>query len=86
MTEPGKPSEAAQEEAARQAVILVFGVAAVAAYVFVQRAVAGPDFLRTWRMRAAKAAERNFAGLAGSAWRAAERARRAYEAETAGGS
>ena len=80
---PTTPGETAQNEAARQAVILVFGCVSVLLMVAVQRAAGDPDFCRTARMRVSKAAERALAMLAGRAWRAAERARAAYERDSA---
>jgi len=83
MTEPVQPAESAQSEAARQAVILAFSVVSVLVVVAAQRAAADPDFYRTLRMGVSKRMERILALLAGRAWRAAERARVAYEKESA---
>ena len=83
MSETQTPGETARNEAARQAVILAFGIASVLLMVAGQKAAASPDFYRSARMGAAKAAERQLAWLAGLAWRAAERARVAYERESA---
>jgi hypothetical protein len=83
VTEPQTPVETAQNEAARQAVILFFGIVSVLLMVAAQRAAGDPDFYRSARMRTAKAAERVLARLAGVSWRAAERARVAYEQESA---
>ena len=77
------PGETAQNEAARQAVILIFGIVSVLLMVAAQRAAADPDFYRTVRMRAAKASERMLARAAACAWRAAERARLRYESDGA---
>lgn len=77
------PGEAAREEAARQLVILLFGLAGAIAFVWVQRSTADPDLARSWRMRAAKASERAHARLARWAWGRAEAARLAYEGERA---
>lgn len=76
-------SDAVQAEAARQAVILVFGIISVLVMVAAQRAAADPDFYRGQRMKAAKAAERGLARVAAWAWRRAERARLRYEDDTA---
>jgi len=70
-----------RDEAARQAVILIFGVASVLLMICAQRAAADPDFLRAQRMRAARALERMLATLAALAWNSAERARLRYEEE-----
>jgi hypothetical protein len=84
MSEPlPSPGETAQAEAARQAVILVAGIISVLLMVAAQRAAGDPDFYRSARMAVAKRAERVLAVLAGRAWRAAERARVAYEREAA---
>ena len=72
-----------RDEAMRQAVALAFGVLAIVVYAIVQRKASQPDSLRTERMRAFKGAERAAARLAGWAWRQAERARQAYEQESA---
>ncbi|HWM96720.1 MAG TPA: hypothetical protein VNO54_06650 [Streptosporangiaceae bacterium] len=74
------PGETAQNEAARQAVILLFGIASVLLMVAAQRAAHDPQGLK---MAVTKGAERLLARLAGQAWRAAERARVAYERESA---
>lgn len=76
-------AEAAQSEAARQLVVLAFSVISVLLAVAAQRAAADPDFYRTIRMRVSKGAERFLAMTAARAWRAAERARRVYERESA---
>lgn len=82
---PATPTsaDAAQSEAARQAVILAFSIVSVLLMVAAQRAAADPDFYRAWRMRASKGAERMLAMTAARAWAAAERARLAYERESA---
>jgi hypothetical protein len=72
-----------RDETARQAVILLFGVASVLVYVWAQRWATDPDMSRTTRMRAVKHAERGWARLAGWAWRRAEHARLAYERDSA---
>jgi hypothetical protein len=72
-----------QAEAARQAVILAFGIVSVLIMVWAQRASSDPDFYRAARMRTAKASERLLARLAARAWKSAERARRSYEQDTA---
>ena len=72
-----------RDEAARQAVALAFGVLAIVVYAIVQRKASQPDSLRTERMRALRGAERAAARLAGWAWRQAEKARQAYERESA---
>ncbi len=77
------PGETAQNEAARQAVILAFSIAGVLLMVAAQRAAGDPDFYRGLRMRWSKAAERVLARAAGRLWAGAERARRAYEGESA---
>ena len=84
----GSPEEAAasavvRDEAARQAVILAFGVLSVVLMVWVQRHAADPDWFRSQRMRSAKVSERLLARLAGWSWQRAERARLAYESERA---
>jgi hypothetical protein len=83
VTETPTPAETAQNEAARQAVILLFGCVSVLLMVAAQRAAGNPDFYAGLRMRTSKAAERMLARLAGVSWRAAERARVAYERESA---
>lgn len=84
MTEPQPTTaDSARDEAARQAVILAFSVVGVLIMVAAQRAAGDPDFYRTIRMKASKAAERLAAKAAARAWAAAERARRAYERESA---
>lgn len=70
-------------EAARQAVILAFGIVSVLVMVAAQRAAGDPDFYRSQRMKAAKASERLLARLAARAWKLAEAARREYESESA---
>jgi hypothetical protein len=72
-----------RDEAARQAVALLFGVAAIVIYAVAQRKMAHPDSMRTERMRALKVAERAAARAAGWLWGQAERARKAYERESA---
>jgi hypothetical protein len=76
-------ADTVQSEAARQAVILLFGVVSVLIMIGAQRAASDPDFYRTARMRAAKASERILARLAARAWKLAESARRDYESESA---
>ena len=76
------PADAARAEAARQLVILVFGIAGAVALVWLQRTVAQPDAARSARMRVAKASERCHARLAKWAWSRAEAARVAYEKDT----
>jgi len=83
MPDTETPAEAARTEMARQIVILVFSVAGVVAYVWAQRQATDPDLSRTTRMRASKGLERGWARLAGWAWRQAERARLAYERDSA---
>jgi hypothetical protein len=77
------PGQTAQNEAARQAVILAFGIASVLLMIAAQKASGDPDFWRSCRMWAAKQRERFLARLAARSWRAAERARLAYERESA---
>lgn len=77
--ETASPVEAAQSEAARQAVILAFSVAGVLLAVAAQRAAGDPDFYRTMRMRISKKLERSMALLARWAWHEAEQARLSYE-------
>lgn len=77
------PERTARDEAARQAVMLAFSVVSVLLAVAAQRAAHDPDFYRTIRMRLTKGAERFLAMTAARAWRAAERARQAYERESA---
>lgn len=79
-TDAGRP---VRDEAARQAVALLFGVCAVVIAAVARRKAAQPDAVRTERMRALKAAERLAAGAAGWCWRQAEAARVAYERESA---
>jgi|HubBroStandDraft_3_1064219.scaffolds.fasta_scaffold132622_2 hypothetical protein len=81
--QPESPAGAVKSEAARQAVILAFGVVSVLVMVWAQRAAGDPDFYRSQRMRAAKASERILARLAARAWRLAEAARREYDRESA---
>jgi len=54
------PAQVAKAEAAKQAVILVFAVLTVLAIM----ALHNPDFLRTWRMRAAAESRRLLTSLA----------------------
>jgi hypothetical protein len=77
------PAVTAKAEAARQVVILAFGVVSVLIMVWAQRASSDPDFYRAARMRAAKAGERLAARVAARSWGLAERARRSYEADAA---
>jgi hypothetical protein len=81
--QPLTPAETAQNEAARQAVVLAFSVAGILLYVAAQRAAGDPDFYRGLRMRASKKVERGMALLARWAWHEAERAREAYEQDSA---
>ena len=84
MTEPTPaPAAEVRAEASRQAVILAFSIAGVLLMVAAERAATDPDFGRTLRMRLSKGAERLLAMTAARAWRAAERARLAYERDTA---
>jgi hypothetical protein len=76
-------SDTVQAETARQAVILAFSIVGVLVMVWAQRAASDPDFGRTQRMAAAKGSERIFARLAARAWKLAERARVAYESDSA---
>jgi hypothetical protein len=76
-------ADTARGEAARLAGTLAAGIVSVLLMVAAERAAASPDFWRTARMRAARDGERILAALAGTAWRAAERARLAYERERA---
>jgi hypothetical protein len=78
---PLDPGGAAREEAARQAVAAAAGLLFIGAAAVLQRWLSAPDRARELRMRAAKAAERLSARLAGQLWQFAERARRDYEAE-----
>jgi len=77
------PADLAQAEAARQAVILAFGVVSVMIMVWAQRASSDPDFARRARMRAARQGERLAGRVAARAWQLAERARLAYERDQA---
>ena len=70
-------------EAARQAVILAFGIVSVLVMVAAPRAAGDPDFYRSQRMKAAKASDWLLARLAARAWKLAEAARREYESESA---
>ena len=72
-------ADVARTEAARQLIILVFGIAGALAFVWVQRSAANPDAARSGRMRLAKSAERGWARLAAWSWEKAEAARVAYE-------
>ncbi len=81
MTEPDAAQDAMRAEAARQAIALVGGIILVLAAAFIERKAHEPDAWRTWRMRAAKAAERAAATGAARLWAQAERARRAYESD-----
>lgn len=80
---PETPADAAQTEAARQAVILAFGVVGVLVMVWAQRSAGDPDFYRGQRMRAAKASERALARMAAWCWKRAERARLSYDKDAA---
>ena len=77
------PGDSAKDEAARQAVILLFSVAGVLLMVAAQRAAGNPDFYRGLRMRWAKAVERTLARVAARSWAGAEQARRWYEDDSA---
>jgi hypothetical protein len=77
------PAVTAKAEAARQLVILAFGIAGVLIMVWAQRASSDPDFYRAARMRAAKVSERLAARVAARSWGLAERARRSYESDAA---
>ena len=77
------PGDVAQAEVARQVVILLFSVAGVLLYVWVQRWAGDPDMVRSQRMRLAKGSERFWAKLAARAWKLAEAARLEYEREAA---
>jgi hypothetical protein len=83
MPEQPTTSGTVQAETARQAVILAFSVVGVLVMVWAQRAASDPDFGRTQRMAAAKGSERLLARLAARAWKLAERARVAYESDSA---
>lgn len=83
VTEQQDTAATVKGEAARQAVMLAFGIVSVLVMVWAQRAASDPDFGREQRMRAAKTSERMLARLAARAWRLAERARREYEQESA---
>ena len=76
-------AEAAKVEAASQAVKLAFGVAGVLLMIAAQRAAGDPDFYRSLRMRAARRAERLLSQVAARCWQGAERARLAYDKESA---
>jgi len=73
--EPGVARDAVVE----QAIILVFSVAGLIIYVWIQRHASDPDAFRRARMRSAKSSERAYARAAGWCWRRAEDARLAYE-------
>jgi hypothetical protein len=79
---PDDPDSTVRDEAARQAIALVFGVAMMVIAAAAQRKATQPDAWRTERMRILKAAERQLAQLAAWSWQKAERARVAYERET----
>lgn len=101
MTEQPTPAATAQNEVAKQAVALIFGLIGVAVVIRMQKKGAedigeaqrrgfGPDHVREGRMSAAQRREhlwaeagRHAARLAGFAWEQAERARKAYESDTA---
>jgi hypothetical protein len=83
MPDDEQPGTPVRDEAARQAVALLFGLAAVVIYAVAQRKATQPDSMRTERMRLLKHAERVAARSAGWLWGQAERARRAYERESA---
>jgi hypothetical protein len=70
-------------EAGRQILVLAFTVAGILAAAWAERRASQADGFRSERMRAYRAAERASARAAGMLWRAAERARRAYERESA---
>jgi hypothetical protein len=75
-------SGAVREAAAVKVVELAAACAMVIVAVVMQvaqRRASDPDFTRTWRMRAAKQAERGWACAAGWAWRRAEQFRVEYE-------
>jgi hypothetical protein len=83
MPEETSSSSVVKDETARQAIILIFGVASVLVYVWAQRWAADPDLARSGRMHASKRIERAYARLAAWAWHRAEAARRAYEKDRA---
>ncbi len=78
----GAAKEAAAAEAARQVVSTVGLLAFSVLAVYLQRHLHDPDFARTMRMRAARAAEGRLARLGIWALASAERQRRAYEEMT----
>lgn len=76
--------ESTRERAKQELIVQLIGLAALAVGVVIasmQRKTSEPDYWRQHRMKAAKAAERRFAGVAAWAWGKAERARVAYERE-----
>lgn len=75
----GAAAEAAAAAGAEQAVALIGTVIMCVVAVFLQRHLADPDVVRTWRMRAARAAEGRLARLGVWALGQAERHRQAYE-------
>lgn len=73
----------ARDEAVRQAVWLAAMMVAIPVLAWLERKSTDPDAMRLLRMRAAKAAERFCAQSAAGWWQLAERARLAYDHETA---
>lgn len=81
MSDRETPGQAAAAESARQAVALVFMLASVPLFVWVQRKLGDPDIWRTERMRAARAAGIRFDRAAAWCLRQADRCNAAYERE-----
>jgi hypothetical protein len=77
----GTPAETARREAARQAVILAFGIVTIVIYTWGQRHLAKPDSARSVKMSVARNGERAYARLAAWSWKRAEAFRQAYEGE-----
>lgn len=71
-----------RDETARQLVVLAAGLLFVGLASWLERWMSNPDAARTVKMHALHDAEVACARVAATAWRMAERARRAYVAET----
>jgi hypothetical protein len=79
--QPPGAGAVARDQALGQAIWLVSMCVAIPLLAWLERQAKDPDFARTVKMRAAKAAERFCAQAARNWWGWAERARLAYEAE-----
>lgn len=82
MGEPETVSHAAGREMAVQTIMIIGGMVFIVCAELMQRRLSDPDIRRTWRMRFNSAAERFCAQTAGNWYRAAERFRVAYDADT----